>query len=157
MITFLIRKYHKLWDSRFEFPSKLTHGDIADFIADTLEQGWTQGADARDINGNEVHYKSKDAVEYSINGAIDFTFYKFKTTKKDQKETWLIYFAMYLINDVDLNKWSAYDPKNYPGGYRMFLWNDHPEQTQEQVIKAVRDYAAKARNSWDSINLVRRY
>ena len=160
MIKLLIRKYHKLRDPRFEFPDYVTHVDIANHIADLLAQGWTQGhntnaIDARDSQGNEVSYKSKDAVEYSCNGAIDYIFYKFKTVKQAQKESWLIRFAIYLINDVDTEKWSAFDKNKYPEGFRLFLWNNHPEQTQENVVKAFRDYADKVNKSTGLDNLVR--
>lgn len=159
MIKRLLQKYHMLRDPRFEFSDYITAGDIATRIADLLAQGWTQGTDvatidARDSLGNEVPYYSKNAVEYSCNGAINYIFYKLKTVKKEQKETWLILFAIYLINDVDTEKWSAYDPTKYPEGFRLFLWNDHKEQTQERVVQAFRDYAVKM-SDWEIDNLVR--
>ena len=150
----LIRKIKQLKDPRLEYPDKITMSEVADAMADLLAFGWTQGAAARDIYGHEVSFKSKKAVKYSSNGAIDFILYKYGSIKKVDKEAWLIRFTIYVINNIDTKKWSAFNPEDYPGGYRLFLWNDHEHQTQDQVIKAFRDFAERLRNNDSDNNLV---
>lgn len=75
------------------------------------KKGWTQGAYARDANGDEVLYYSKDACKFCARGAL------FKACGND---------ALYLLASDALDKF-------IPNALTV-IWNDDPGRTKEDVL-----------------------
>jgi len=91
-----------------------------------IERGWTQGADARDLYGDECSPNEEEAECYCANGAICRAFYAASFT--DRREQ--IHIAEGLLNTAIGQE---------PGGplhWPYIDWNDAPERTQAEVLAA---------------------
>lgn len=80
-----------------------------------LEQkGWCQGAEARDINGRSVFYKSPEATSFCTLGAIIVAYDNVEGERKAGK----------LRENL---------------GRLISVWNDEPSQTKEGVIAKLKE------------------
>ena len=98
--------------------------DVLDKAADLIEPegAWTQGAEARDANGEELSYPYDDAVCFCAGGAVWKAGHEWS---------------------VAISAWRLFQSTvPYEDGPE---WNDEPERTQAEVVAKLREAAAKAR------------
>ena len=114
---------------------KLTYSDISESVADVLEQGWTQGIFARDIDGRITEVSSDEAVAYCALGAI------FLVTVRQSD---------YVDAERELDFTNVFGSYLKSSGKFRFgpisVWNDAEWQTQENVVKTFRQFSEYLRN-----------
>ena len=104
--------------------------EIFDHSVRVLERGWTQGANARNNRGLPVSDMADSAVSWCIVGA-------FQRTKHELPS---------LCEGLDMFKLTALIKEYNNITVHISDWNDDPEQTQADVIKAVREVSGDLRN-----------
>ena len=90
-------------------------------VADLVEKGWTQGTSARTKSGARCDFQDTRAVSWCLSGAILAVYYG------------------------PLSVTSLTELRSYLGiGALASRWNDHPDRTQEEVLKLLRETAKRA-------------
>lgn len=99
--------------------------DVLEKAADLIEPegAWTQGTDARDAAGHQVEPNDEAAVCWCIDGAY------LRCGGKWHDAGWKVLMGL------------------VPEGLGPISWNDAPERTQAEVVAALREAAAKAREA----------
>lgn len=99
-------------------------GAVLAFMADLIKSGWTQGAPARDAQGNRLEDPSNtSAVSWCLTGALT----KACSHATENGKT-LIDGGQYLVPALQLAAGGVSD---------LSVWNDHPLTTQTKVVSVV--------------------
>ena len=99
----------------------MKYSEVYNKAADLVEKGWTQYAMARDVHGSKRDFGSKDASSWCLSGALHLGCCDLSSVSSYRKLT-----SYLLLEDY------------------LFVWNDAPDRTQEDVIKLLRDTATRA-------------
>jgi hypothetical protein len=110
-------------------PSKeeyLAAADLADRAAVRLEKGWCQKTLAKNASGSDTGEKADDACQWCLVGSI----YAEGVDVKDP-----------FIGTV----WNTAAERLDMKASEVAHWNDHPDRTQAEVVRAMRDTANELR------------
>ena len=151
MNNFLARKFNQFKDPRIEYPKPLSYADFSDHVADLLEQGWLQCAEARGSNGKIVKYNHKDAISWCATGAIDFAFYKYRPITTEAKESWFNLLYVYVCSRYIIPDYYTHHIEsnlmdlNMPIRAKLIHLNDIILGDQARVVRFFRDFASNQR------------
>lgn len=119
---------------------QLKHSEVLSKAADLIEPegAWTQGAQARNKRGQRVADSAKNAVCFCASGAI------WRAARK-AGVAGLSSSGGSIINDAHVALSTVINGRSLSA--RIPDWNDAPERTQAEVVAALRQAAAKAREA----------
>ena len=99
----------------------MKYSEVYNKAADVVEKGWTQGAFARDEQGNIRASKHRRAVSWCLSGAL------------------------FLVFNPQFGLRSYKKIRNYLGiSPSLSVWNDDLYRTQKEVVKLLRETAKRA-------------
>lgn len=114
-------------------PNPLTIARVLDKAADLIEPegAWTQRGYAKTLSGEECDTTDPEAVCFCMNGAIAAEL----GLSGGKAESFMKHNHLNIYDRLRGGEWSP------------IRWNDAPERTQAEVVAALREAAAKARES----------
>ena len=100
----------------------MEYSEVYNKAADLVEKGWTQNAQAKTGGEAKCNFDDSCAVRWCLTGALMLAYYTLSSFG-----------------------YSLTELRDYLGlGRSPSLWNDHPDRTQEEVVKLLRETAKRA-------------
>ena len=99
----------------------MTKTEFYNKAAALIEKGWNQNVYSKDEKGNNCNPEAKAAVSWCLSGALLRVFY---------------------LSDIN---YGLPEARAYLGlGVAVATWNDHPDRTQKDVVRLLKNAARRA-------------